>query len=202
MPRNRIEHAPEVPEGSFEDEPGHESLFVEQREWREDLTQELVDTLCRAARYGAFKRPIAIVCGVRPELLEWWLDEGMRPDGPELMRQLSARFLSTLESANMELVVLVRHHAQHDHKAAIDFLSRRDPLWNLGSNKERTLERDNAPPETSLSERYRMLVESLKRPVGEMRRALAEAGRMPEDSELQPVDLDLQNESGSSGSES
>lgn len=154
--------------------PAEPSLGGEQIAWNEELTQPLMEQLVAAARVGGFKATTALACGVRPELLEWWLDEGLRPDAPPLQRQLSARFLSIQESQNLQLVNVVRQAAEAgDWTAAFALLKHRDPLWR-GSDK--FVERQNAPPELSQAERYRMLVEQMRNPSGELRRAMVEAG--------------------------
>lgn len=146
----------------------------EQHRWRSELTQGLVDELIGAARVGGFKRSTAISCGVRPETLEWWLDEGMRADAPELQQQLSARFLSCQEGNTLRLVEVINRCAlSGDWEAALALLKQRDPMWR-GSDK--FVERDNAPPELSQEQRYRMLVEQFKDPQGDLARAMREAG--------------------------
>lgn len=177
--------------GQLEDPPVHSGEISrwepgESWAWNETLTQDLINQIVSAARVGGTKRTTALACGVRPDQLEWWLDEGMRVDGPPLMQQLSARFLSTQEGANLALVEVVQHAARlGDWEAALALLERRDPFWR---KSEKHIERDNAPAELSQSQKYDLLVASLGSPKGDLRRAMVEAGHSVPEEEEESVD--------------
>lgn len=178
-----------IPEGIFEPVPDHSRKedkqlgpMPEVTTWKTELTAELVDQLCVAARVGGFKKQSALACGVRPELLEWWLSEGMRIDAPPLMQELSARYQAIANNNTLALVDVIRRAAMcGEWEAAMVLLKHREPLWR-GTDKY--VENENAPPTTSLEERYIQLVEQLKEikvnPQGDLARALKEAGYLPD----------------------
>lgn len=141
--------------------------------WKDDLTRELLEQLIIAARIGGFRRQTAMACQVRPDQLEYWLEEGMREDAPELMRELSARFLGLQAQQNLILTGVVSNAAQRgDWQAAVTMLSKRDPQWS----GKMDMDKDLTPPERSQNERKALLVYSLKNPTGELAAAMREAG--------------------------
>jgi hypothetical protein len=146
--------------------------------WQTELTPELVERLVEAGAIGAFKRQCALACGVKPDLLEWWLAEGMREDAEPLMQELSVRFQSCQQNASLELVEVVAKAAHAgEWEAAVTLLKLRDPLWR---GSEKFLEPETAPPELSLQERRRQLVEELRQarlnPLGALADDLRAAG--------------------------
>lgn len=174
--------APVVAEATFEDPtppvPGLEQWPKESRTWHDELTRELVERLICVARVGGFKKHTAVACGVKPATLEWWLDEGLRPDADPLMAELSARFLSVQANQSLLLVDIVKRAAlSGSWEAALNLLGRRHVEWN---GKGDHGERDNTPAELSAAQRREMLVASLKDPRGELAQALREAGLLPE----------------------
>ena len=155
--------------------------MLEVRQWNSELTPELISALCAAAAIGGFKKQAAIACGVKPELLEWWLSEGMRDDAPVLMQELSARFLSTLENVNLGMVDVVRRAALGgEWPAALSMLKLREKLWS-GNEKER--ETETAAPKSSLKHRFSQFVNELRNaaqdPTSDLARALREADLLP-----------------------
>lgn len=169
---------------------------VDYRAWRTELSEGLIDELVAAGMCGALKQDAALSCGVPPDLFEAWLDEGMRYDAPALMRELSVRFLCSRKRLVVSLSErLVNAALNGDNKLALELLERQNPKWS--KDPEQT-ERENAPPELSLDVRHRLLVEALKKPRGDMRRAMLEAG-VPVPEESVPVkDPDIMSRSSQS----
>jgi hypothetical protein len=146
--------------------------------WNTELTKALADALCAAARAtGAFKRHIALAHRVRPDMLEFWLTEGMRDDAPEELQDFSARFQATQSAVTLDLTKAVKDGALagewDEAQAAVVMLKLREPLWS-GSSK--VVEKETAPSELGLEGSYAALVGALKRPDAMMARALREAG--------------------------
>lgn len=152
---------------------------VEFTAWRTELTPELIDELVVAGMCGALKTDAALSRGVPPDLFEAWLDEGMRYDAPALMRELAVRFLCSRKALAVALSErLVNAALNGDNKLALELLERGNPRW---SKDPEHVERENAPPELSLDVRHRLLVESFRKPRGDLRRAMLEAGIVPPD---------------------
>ena len=152
---------------------------VEHRDWRSELTAELIDELVAAGMTGAMKTDVALSCAVPPELFEAWLDEGMRYDSPALMRELAVRFLGSRKAVMVALADRVVNAAlAGDNKLALELLERHNAKWSKDADHA---ERENAPPELPLDVRHRLLVEGLRKPRGDLRRAMLEAGIMPPD---------------------
>lgn len=170
-----------VPVGTFDTPPEKPAQqlgpMVPVIGWRTELTRELVEMLVVAGSIGGYKRQCALACGVRPELLEFWLSEGMREDAEPLMQELSARFQGAVQNCTLGLVQIIRTAATYDWEAAMALLSRRDALWR---GSEKWSEPETAPPATSLAERKRQLVDELREarlnPLGALADALREAG--------------------------
>lgn len=154
---------------------------VEWTVWRTELSSALVDELVSAGMCGAMKGDAALACGVPPDLFEAWLDEGMRYDAPALMRELSVRFLCSRKRLAVALSErLVNAALNGDNKIALELLERQNPKW---SRDPEQVERENAPPELSIEVRHQLLVEGLRKPRGELRRAMIEAGTpLPDES--------------------
>jgi hypothetical protein len=149
--------------------------------WKDELTRELLEQLVIAARIGGFRKQTAIACNVRPELLEYWLSEGMRPDAPILMQELSARFQGTQAQQNLMLTGIVSSAAlRGDWQAAVTLLSKRDPQWSGKTDGDNELSR----PELSAAERHALLVVELRKSItnreSSLALALEEAGLLPE----------------------
>jgi len=181
------------------DEVGAELLApVELDSWRTELTHELIDELVAAGMACALKADAALSRGVPPDLFEHWLDEGMRYDGPPMMRRLAVRFLCSRKRLAVALSERVVAAAlAGDNKLALQLLERQNPNW---SGDPKYQERENAAPELSLDVRYRLLVEGLRKPRGDLRRAMIEAGLpVPEQSGLQPVDADREADGHAGG---
>lgn len=143
-------------------------------DWRTKLTDELVDELVAAGMCGALKQDAAISCGVPPDLFEAWLDEGLRYDAPPVMRRLSVRFLGSRKKLAVALSERVINAAlAGDNKLALEVLERQNPKW---SKDVEQVERENASSELAQDARYGLLVAALKKPRGDLRRALIEAG--------------------------
>lgn len=172
---------------------------VEFGAWRTELSDELIDELVAAGMGGALKSDAALSCGVPPDLFEVWLDEGMRYDAPALMRKLAVRFLCSRKRLAVALSErLINAALNGDNKLALQILERQNVNWGTDAAHK---ERENAPPELSLDVRHRLLVESFRRPRGDLRRAMLEAGLpVPKDeaSGLDPVKLDSDAEGESS----
>ncbi len=180
-----------VPVGRFEPEApagaGVEGLSAVTG-WVGELTRELLEELVEVAKLGGFKRQCALACGVRPELLEWWLTEGMREDAEPMQQELSARFQSAQQRATLGHVQTAQRASRNgEWEAAITLLKLRDPLWR---GSEKFLEPETAPPAASLADRMKMLKEELREarlnPIGPLADALREAGfplETPESSE-------------------
>ena len=152
---------------------------VDHVDWRSELTQELLDELVAAGMTGALKSDVALSCAVPPDLFEAWLDEGMRYDAPSLMRQLSVRFLGSRKAVMVALADRVVNAAlSGDNKLALEVLERQNPKWSRSPDH---VERENAPPELPLDVRHRLLGEGLRKPRGDLRRAMLEAGIQPPD---------------------
>jgi hypothetical protein len=168
------------------DETSSELLApVEHRAWRSELTVELIDELVAAGMAGALKVDVALSCCVPPDLFEVWLDEGMRYDAPALMRELSVRFLCSRKRVSIALSERVLNAALNgDNKLALELLERQNAHWGKDPDRK---ERDNCAPELSIDVRKRLLVESMRKPRGELREVLIEAGyAVPEDSVPSP----------------
>lgn len=182
MARPPPEATVRVPLASFEsDSPrkvdGIASLPVA-TVWHTELTRELLERLIVAARVGGFKKQTALACGVKPEVLEWWLSEGMRDDAEPLWQELSARFQSVQQNASLQLVEVVSRAAHAgEWEAAVMLLKLREPLWR---GSEKFLEPETAPPALSLKDRFEQLKEELRaaalNPIGPLADAIREAG--------------------------
>lgn len=165
-----------VPEGAFDDAPpiGTSGPMPEVLEWRKELTTELLEMLCVAARIGGFKRQTALACGVKPEMLEFWLSEGMREDGPALMRELSARYQQIQSNVTLGYLDIVNQSARSGcWEAALRLMQLRDPLW---SGREKVMEAETSSPKTSLADRREAFLAELKNPQGDLAKLLTEAG--------------------------
>lgn len=174
------EAAVRVPVGSFDDDDRKSSIdsLPQATGWQTELTRELVEQLIVAAKVGGFKKQAALACCVKPELLEWWLAEGMRDDADPLIQELSARFLSIQQRGSLHLVEVIDRAARAgEWEAAVTLLKLREPLWR---GSEKFLEPDTAPPVTSLKDRLSQLKDELREarlnPIGPLADALREAG--------------------------
>lgn len=146
--------------------------------FKEDLTRELLEQLVIAARIGGFRKQTALACRVRPEMLEYWITEGMRKDAPELMQELSARFQGVQGQQNLLLTAVISTAAlRGDWQAAVTLLSKRDPQWAGKVDGDVDL----SPPEISQAERRKILVQELRNPHGELAQAMLEAGRITDE---------------------
>lgn len=140
--------------------------------WKDELTRELLEQLVACSRIGGFRTQTALACSVQPAILEGWLSEGMRADGPELERELSVRFQSGRNGLGLVLVGIISRAAQMgDWEAAMALLEKMDPAW-----AGKTQDADLSPPELSGAQRKQMLIAALKEPKGDLREALLAAG--------------------------
>lgn len=141
-------------------------------DWKTELTRELLEQLVVCSKVGGFRKQTAIACGVRPDILEAWISEGMRADAPAMYRELAVRFQASRAQLNLILVGCVARAAQMgDWQAAIAMLSKTDPDW-----KGETKDSDLSPPELSVEQRKQALVEALRSRSGDLDQALTEAG--------------------------
>jgi hypothetical protein len=146
---------------------------AESRAWKTELDRELIENLVSTASTLAFKKAIALANGVKPDLFEWWLAEGMREDAPELMQELSVRIHSVQALQNAVMVDEVRKAAARgDWQAAATLLRMRDQQW---SGKMEQPEKDSVMPELSQTEKRKLMIEALKNPKGDMAAAMKEA---------------------------
>lgn len=145
--------------------------------WQTELTQPLVDQLVNNCANMPFKRHAALAACVLPELFEWWLSQGMRPDSPLLMVQLSVRVHCVYAQQNIAMINVVRMAAlSGDWEAAVTLLARRFPEWN---GKQEVYEKDTVAPELSLEERRLQMTETLRNPQGDLAVALKAALQDP-----------------------
>ncbi len=143
-------------------------------EWKTELDRELLEQLMCVARIGGFRRATALACFVRPDTLKSWLEEGMRSDAPPLMRELSVRFQAIQSQLNLLLVGTVTGAAQRgDWMAAVAMLEKRETEW------AGVPEVDLQPPELSLSEREKLLVDELKNQNSPLARLVKKCGYVP-----------------------
>lgn len=179
-----IEAGVTVPVGQFEptapgDKPGDGvGPMPEVTGWKTELDRELLEQLVIAAKIGGFRKQCALACGVRPELLKFWLEEGMREDAEPLWQELSARFQGATNNTTLNLVAVIERAGRTGDWAASAFLLKgREPLWR---GSERWEEAETAPPATSLKDRQRQLIDELREarlnPFGPLADALREAG--------------------------
>lgn len=124
-----------------------------------------------AATVGGFKRHCALACGVKPELLEWWLSEGMRADGPAIMQELSVRFQGIQADWNQSLVAVIERAARNGRwEAALALLERRSPEWG-----GKTAETETAPPKLPQEQRRAAFLAELRAPRGDIAACVLEA---------------------------
>lgn len=146
-------------------------------EWQTELTRPLLERLVACAATMAFRKHVSLACGVKPDLLEWWIAEGMRDDAPNMMMELSVRFQSAQAISNALIVNDVRRAAARgEWQAAVMLLSKRSPEW---SGKLDVPEKDPAPPELSLRERQDVMKQALANPQRELEAALLEILKDP-----------------------
>jgi hypothetical protein len=155
--------------------------------WRDELDQDLIEDLVKVASTTAYKKHVALTCGVRPALFEWWLSEGMRSDGPPLMQQLSCRFhmIQGFQSGQ-SLHRIQEAAARGDWNADAWLLSHRLPEWankKESSTPDLGIETETTPPLLSAKQRREQALHAIKEAkatgAGELADMMREAGLLP-----------------------
>lgn len=152
--------------------------------WREELDQDLIEQLVEAGSKLMFKKHAAFACGVRPERLNEWLDEGMRADAPSLYQQLCVRFHACQSAQQMSLLMMVaRAAAGGEYGAATWLLSHRFTDWadkkGIPPSALPVIEPETQAPELSAKERRQQAIEAMRAPRGELLEMMKEAGVGP-----------------------
>lgn len=153
-------------------------------QWRTDLDQELIEQVCNVAATTAFKKHVALACGVRPDLFEFWLNNGMRPDAPPLQQQLSCRFhMIQAFQTSQSLARIQAAGARGDWNADAWIISHRLPEWanrKESSTPDLGIESDCAPPALSVEQReaqmIQAMVEAKRTGEGKLAEAMRKAG--------------------------
>lgn len=190
-PRPRYNKGGDEPPKPPDGEPSGEMLrwdvLSSIHSWRDDLDQDLIEDLCAAAGSMAYKKHVALACGVRPPLFEFWLNEGMRSDAPLLMQQLSCRF-HMVQAFQSEQATrrISQAGARGDWNADAWLLSHRHPEWaqkKESSVADLGIETESAPPALSMKDRRAHSVAALKEAQrtgkGDLADIMRDAGLLP-----------------------
>jgi hypothetical protein len=155
-------------------------LAVAVREWRTELTSELIEEFVALAPSLARKEHIALALSVPATLFKWWVREGKRADAPPLMRELSARY----NAARAQRIVSV------SGAAAMNALINPDMAESVLRRVEGPdPEPDDDAPEQSLESRKDQMREALRDPSPELVQVLEQA--LEGDSPLRALLIEL-----------
>lgn len=164
------------------DVPVYDKAVDGSRQWEEDLTLELAKRLIACSQFGGTRADVALACGVRPALFEYWLEEGMHEDADSIMHFLSRGVVQAKARVKLQMMSCVLENALGgDWAAAARYLEATDPNWSKQKGKTFQPEKELQKSELSPQEKMRLLGHLLKNPKGELAEVINNAGLKPLD---------------------